>query len=185
MSRRRTRYRFLAVSPGHTDPERIDVLSYSPERALEVLRSKGWTNAQPVIQKAAPAGSSWVLHTSALRQAVASLGITHSVMVKQTGHRGGRRGAHSLRRDAQGRVYSHITVKSWLDPAQASRTLWHELAHAMQAQRAMDDNPHVDPLIAWKAVRASTSGGITYRDKPIEIEARSYEHRADDLPLAR
>lgn len=182
---RRTRHSFMAIPLGKTEPERIDVLSYSPERARAILRERGWTNIQPWSARAVSPSAGWTLNAAALREAIDFLGIRHRVTVKQTGHRGGRQGCHQLRPGGDGGAYSHITIKSWLTPAQASQALWHELAHAMQAQRAIDANPQASPVAAWKKAYDSTNRGVAYWHKPIEVEARSYETHADELPLAR
>jgi hypothetical protein len=181
-NRRRTRYRFIATPPRSAVAERIDVLGYSREAALTLLARKGWTNPRPAPEPPKPRGS-WRPDHAAIREAIEFLGISHPVKIKQTSRQGGRYGAHELRRDAGGKVYSHITVKSWLDAREAGRTLWHELAHAMQASRAIDANPDRDPLVAWGAVRAKGKG-VPYRAKPIEVEARSYESFNDETPLA-
>lgn len=75
-----------------------------------------------------------------------------------------------------------IMVKSYLTPEQAGETLWHELGHGLQFERdiiALGLN-HRESLTRWnKAYRDGTS----YRNKPYEIEARSFEQHNVEIPL--
>jgi hypothetical protein len=123
-------------------------------------------------------------------------------VVKQTAAAGGRNGAYGLRPlggkqsakladfDRATGVQHTITIKRYLDPEAASRTLWHELAHAAQAEAA------IRSLLAagatprqlhdrWSEVRERVNGRIPYRIKPWEIDARSHEDRAITHPLTR
>jgi hypothetical protein len=126
-------------------------------------------------------GAQWSLDLAALAEAIAFLGLTLPVQIKQTGHRGGRRGAYSFRTKGVLR-YHHITVKNWLDPAQACRTLWHELAHAMQAERHND--PFKPFVVVQQAWADSPERRGSYRFRPIEVEARSYEDYGTEVQIA-
>lgn len=143
-----------------------------------------------------PADGGWKLDRAALAEAIALLGLSLPVKIKQTSHQGGRYGAHSFRplrgkffrdpsRDtAAGGMYHHITVKSWLSPEQAGRTLWHELTHAMQAERETAQATTMrEQFQGWRFC-AARGRGTAYRAKPIEVEAREHEPLNDDLPLA-
>ena len=128
-------------------------------------------------------GGGWSIIPANYREALDFFGLTMPVKVKQTAHQGGRYGAHSFRVGPDGRPYHHITVKSWLDPQQAGRTLWHELTHAMQAEReAAGTRTTADALRAWRTTSARMG---SYRDRPIEVEARAHEDYNDVTPLAR
>lgn len=94
----------------------------------------------------------------ALRKATEELGLRHEVRVRTNSRVGTTLGRH--------RFYGHyhdIMLKGYLTPEQASATLWHELAHARQAERA--GSAH-----AWnKEVRKQRR--CSYKQRPIEIEA--------------
>jgi hypothetical protein len=194
---RRTRYNFIATNPrGDNGP--IDVLAYSAPGAVRVLYGHGYTDIEPVAKprKAKPhARAQWVKDEQAIAEVIDFLGIKLPVVIKQTGHQGGRHGAHIFRASsgkfmrnpahdtATGGMYHHITVKSWLSPKGAGETIWHELCHAMQAER---ESAHAttmrEQFDAWST--CSARGG-TYDRRPVEVEARSYEHFNDEKPLAR
>lgn len=128
-----------------------------------------------------PSAAQWRLDPDALREAIDLFGLALPVKIKQTGHQGGRRGAYSLRQD-RGTRYHHITVKNWLTPAQACKTLWHELAHGMQAERFND--PAAPFMVVQRAWADAPERQGAYRNRPIEVEARSYECFANDIQIA-
>ena len=138
----------------------------------------------------------------AVREAADLLGITWPIEFASTSSYGSTRGNHQLRYrggsyrcdgnrhynlDTATSVYHRIMVKSYLSAEQAGRTIWHELTHAMQAERATRDAGAVtmrEVNEAWAGCSAR-GRGVTYRAKPIEVEAREHEPLNDDLPLAR
>ena len=149
-----------------------------------------------------PANPPWVKDDRAIRSACDFLGITLPVTIKPTNVAGGRHGAHQFRptgpgvRIVRGRIHGiehttgfvhHITVKSWLSVEEASRTLWHELAHAVQAERLLGSDPLAasDPRAAMLAWKTAYRDGTAYEHKPLEREAREYEEFAAEQPLAR
>jgi hypothetical protein len=182
------------------------VLAHSAENARDYYTGMGYrvlsVEAGDYRIDAVTSSTGWRLDRKALAEAVEFLGIECPVNVKQTGFRGGRFGAHQLRGVLRGRFMSgkvsdfaradtvghYITVKSWLTPEQAGQTLWHELCHAMQAERAMATLPAPsDPSVqygAWVACSAR-GNGVAYNLKPVEVEAREYEAFNDERPLAR
>ncbi len=147
----------------HPIKGRFVALAYSAESAEAYFGGKATPGDYRCM------GPGWKLSYTNLKKAKAELSISRPVHVKQTSRQGGRRGAYAFR------AGEHcITVKSYLTPEQASRTLWHELAHAMQAERSGSE-------AAW-AANSDRKG--PYSKRPIEIEARSYEHNASRIPIA-
>lgn len=139
----------------------------------------------------------WRLNQGNLREAIAFLGIELPVRIKQTGHKGGRYGAHGFQPlrgkfmknpaldTASGGMYHNITIKNWLSPEKAGETLWHELTHAKQAEEASASATTMRAKFnAWRTCE-SRGNGVTYMRKPVEVEAREYEKFNDELPLAR
>lgn len=196
MRKRRTRYTFTATKYGREG--NIDVLAYSLDGAIHVLTTRGYTDVRRTTKPpASKAGAAWAPDWAAINHAIEFLGLTLPVDIKLTGHQGGRYGAHTFRaargafykdftRDtASGGMRHAITVKNWLAPEQAGRTLWHELCHAMQAENAVKAAGAVtmrEQLTAW-AHCSARRGNYSYR--PIEVEAREYEAFNDEQPLAR
>lgn len=165
------------------DGERKVILDYSGDSALLYYRVKGFDPVKVVKgdyrhAEAMGDGTGWTLNRANYRAALDFFGIRLPVTIKQTSHKGGRYGAHQLR--PSGGLHHHITVKSWLSPEQAGQTLWHELTHAMQAERCAADNPGRE-LVAW---RQTPERRGAYARRPIEVEARSYESFNVELPLA-
>jgi len=168
------------------------ILCYTAEQArtyYENVRGYAVYGVKPWAAKwTPPADSGWRLNEANLVKAIEFLGLTRRVEIKQTGHKGGRRGAYYLKTGASERsadMYHRITAKSWLPPAQASRTLWHELTHAMQAERILASNPRATSDEVWKIWRSEYWDGTGYEHKPHEIEANAYaDDFAAELPLA-
>ena len=151
-------------------------------------------------RQAAPATPGWLVDETNLARAIKDLKIKFPVRIKTTGHRGGRLGAHQLRFGydaprgtripAGTHFYHHITVKSWLSAQNAGETIWHELTHAMQAERAIRESAkenHGASLVTLKKAWENhpMRKGRRYLTRPCEVEARSYEHRNAQIPLAR
>lgn len=161
--------------------EREVILAYGPQGAREHFEGRG-----RVVLKVAkgdyrcvPKGN--VIVNSALCEAIDLLDIKWPVRVKQTGRAGGRQGAHTLGYD----LVHCITIKSWLTPREAGRTLWHELAHAMQAEREARNAGVTRPSDVVQVWNSCSARDGAYRKRPIEVEARSFESWNDDLPLVR
>lgn len=66
-----------------------------------------------------------------------------------------------------------VRVRRDLSPAQANRTLWHELAHVAQYVRCPDDATYLREHYAERRARYG------YRNRPCEREAREWEHLAE------
>jgi len=80
---------------------------------------------------------SWKFDLDAVREAAAALELRWPILLEKTdGYR--TIGAHRTKRGRvvghDGDTYHGITVSRLLAPEQASRTLWHELEHARQAE---------------------------------------------------
>jgi hypothetical protein len=180
-TRRRSRSKWTAYKNGQVTT--IDVLAYGESNALAILHANGYTSCQRITTKArahnSASAATWAKNERAIREAIAFLGIKRPVTIKLTGRRGGRRGAYRPSTDATGH---HITIKNYLTPEQAGMTLWHELCHAMQFEREVGDQVGGGALIRWNS--ADDHKG-SYLNRPIEIEARSYEAHNAELPLAR
>lgn len=179
------------------------VLAHSASAATDHYNRKAFTLDQRVVSVVKgdyrvmehQADGGWRLDRAALREAIEFLGLTLPVTIKPTATRGGGGyGAHRLRArsgkffrnpaldTAQG-LGHHITVNNKLTPAKASETIWHELAHAMQAERLIAKMPAAterEQYIAWGRV----DRGTAYERKPIEVEARSYEQHAAEIAPA-
>lgn len=177
---KRTRYTVTTQRPV-LGVEREVILAYSPQGAREHFEARGRVVLRVAKgdYRCVPKGN--VIIQSALREAIDAFGIKWPVRVKQTGRAGGRQGAHTLDFD----LTHCITIKSWLTPSEAGRTLWHELCHAMQAEREARNAGVTSPrdvLDVWSNCSARDGA---YRKRPIEVEARSFESWNDDTPLVR
>jgi myosin-crossreactive antigen len=109
----------------------------------------------------------------AIREAIFDLGIKAPVVVKWSGARKitGSHRYHNRRHV--------ITVSSLNWSGEASKTLWHELAHARQMeQMGNPDKFHAEYAREgqWRSVR--------FDENKFEIEAREMEDRHYELPLA-
>lgn len=119
------------------------------------------------------------LNTLAIREAQKFFNLAYPVSIKITNHKNGRNGAYCPGKDG---LSHEIIVKSWLTPQEASETLWHELTHAMQAER--EQQPHESNMLpGWRRSLSREKG--QYRNAPSELEAKRYEKRAAEFPLAR
>lgn len=124
---------------------------------------------------ARPAQAGWTIDRAALEAAVEELGLRLAVSVRLTT---GWRRAGKYRSRPEG----HVVLLSGRHPAErANRTLWHELAHARQAER----DAHVGMLLAegWdpeavgfvlkmSARQRYEAGGLEYESNALEVEAR-------------
>lgn len=200
---RRTRW-LVELSRNGKASER-QILGYHEQNVRDYYERMGYTVRSITKHRPSkaerPANKPWRKNERAIREAIEFLGITLPVEIKPTGHAGGRFGCHRLLplgptvRTVGSRVYGaehtnklvhRITIKSWRSAEEASRTLWHELAHAMQAERVLATLPTgynaKEALNAWGAC-ADFGRGVAYERKPVEIEANEYESFHDEHPL--
>lgn len=187
--RRKPRTRYIAEL---TNGKSVDVLAYSLEQAHDVLRQHGKSYTS-VTRKTADVvrrkvGGGWRLNRAGVQAVSRELGLEFPVLVKQTSRVGSQAGAHYLRMDAKGRLYHHITVKSYDTPEEANKTLRHELRHAWQAEQAIARAPEARgiaaKLLAWERYRKSQHDNYTYRRRPIEIDANRFAAKPSTISLA-
>lgn len=179
--RRRTRYTASVLRPRTGEAQELDILAYSREGAIALAAERGYT-IMSIETAAAKAqrerGGGYRIDRAALREALDFLGIALPVKIRYTSRVGRTRGNHRLVANR-----SHdIMLKSYLPADQASKTLWHELAHAMQSERAIRAGQ--DWLAIANERNPGSSRRIAYRVRPIEVEARTYEQYAEACPLA-
>jgi hypothetical protein len=175
---RRTRYRIET----HRGP--VDVLAYSPEGARNAAERAGYsivTGPRPARKRTIQGEARWTVDDRALRAACRALGVEWDVRVTRTKAQR-TNGVHRLR-VRNGRPVHYITGPALADTAKATATLWHELTHAAQAERAARDaGVHHDPSLAnlaWcRFVRRQQR--YPYSVRPIEVEARA---TAENPPL--
>ena len=98
------------------------------------------------------------------------MGIENPVLVRQVGGVSG--GYHG--QDASGS--HHISIVGWLKPEAASKQVWHELAHARQAEEGETFGAGYHD--------AYEQGHDTYINHPTEVEARQWAER-HPFPVAR
>lgn len=184
-SRRRTRWE-VTLSQGSVVTTGY-ALAYSADAVREWYTRRGYMVVSVTAARKPRAHNKiakWALNHAALRTAQRELRLAWPVEIKLTGHEGGRYGAHTLA-SRNGQPMHKITVKNWLSPEQAGRTLWHELTHAMQAERAAAKfcaTGYAQARAAW----SKDPGRLgSYRSRAIEVEARSNERRNNDIPLAK
>jgi hypothetical protein len=188
------------------------VLAYSLQEARTFYERRGYsvTNVtkgdfRKTAQRAAQSSSGAKHVPAAVAEAIDFLGITLPVDIRYSSHSGGVYGRHSAyptgagirvsgnrvfglrEHTAETATFRHrILLKSWLSADQMGRTLWHELAHAMQFERdhyiGQEDR---NASAVMRAYHASYRDGTAYLHKPAEVEARSYEPFNDETPLAR
>jgi hypothetical protein len=168
-SRSRRRSRYTVQLEGEV---RHVVLAYDAIGARRYFESRELTVTTVVkgdYRIVAPRGG-FRVDDDALRDGCELLGIHHPVRIVLNGRVGPTWGNHRF----DGAEH-RIMVKSYLTPEQATRTLWHELTHAMQAER-------VGGGVAWWALcRAQRS--YSYSQRPIELDAREMEDVLGDLAL--
>ncbi len=123
-------------------------------------------------EAAAKASGGFKLDHAAVRDACDLLGLKLPVSIRFNGRVGNTNGNYSF----DGRKH-RIMLKSYRTPEQASSTLWHELCHAMQAERA-------GTMADWAVVRREEAR-YPYRSRPIEREAREMSATMADVPLTR
>lgn len=186
---RRTGYIFNVEHDNPRNCGQFKVLAYSVEKAYALLEARGYYNvervAKPTTQR--PQGGGFRVIPSALAEARDFLGLAFPVKIRTHARAGSVRGNYRLGHDAHGRPFHNIMLKDYLDPEQASKTLWHELTHAMQAERACTEAGATTAdtqRMAWSGVR-NLDRGIGYRRKSIEVEAREGEQYAEALPLTK
>jgi hypothetical protein len=132
---------------------------------------RGDYRKKAMAEQAASVGG-FVIDHAAVRDACELLGISKPVKIRFNSRLGSTNGNYRFREG-----YHDIMLKSYRTAEQATETLWHELCHAMQAERAGDE-------IAWDAVLREQHR-TPYSRRLIEVEARQMATDMADIPLAK
>lgn len=182
MSQRRKTY--VATVRKHGIRDERPIRAYSSKAVSDYYERQGYevlaVKAKP-RQRRAPVRplNQFKLNTLAIHEAKKFFNLRYPVSIRVTNHQGGRMGGY---RPANNGLSHEISIKSWLTPEQASETLWHELAHAMQNEREQNSwEPTMSP--AYKRMWEREKG--QYKRAPSEREANRFQLRGKTHPLAR
>jgi len=118
------------------------------------------------------AAGGFTVNRQAVDDAAALLGLKLPVRIRFNSRVGRTNGNYRFKGD-----HHDIMLKSYRTPEQASDTLWHELTHALQAER----DGRADEAV-WADVRRSQAH-YSYLIRPIEVEARKMSALMKDCPL--
>lgn len=171
MSTSRRRTRFTVLLAGDNVPK--VVLTYSADDARYYYAKRGQTVVKVTrgdyrkkarAREAAKSGG-FTINQAALREAKEILGLKWPVQVRTHARHGSVNGNYRCELTGGGDYYHNIMIKSYLTPEQATKTLWHELTHAMQAERE-------GSYAGWVLKHEQEHKRYSYRVRPIEIEAR-------------
>lgn len=138
--------------------------------------------------------SVWRVDLDRVDEARAYMGLRHPVYVRRTrgkalqGRYHGLRNPWSIARAAgdrfAGESVHYITVSAALHPEKASRTIFHEMAHALQAERdeqAQETYRMTQTMLREKIGTAGELAHLAYLAMPQEIEARVCEGLHDTV----
>lgn len=176
--RRRTRFTVTCSHVSSDEIERKVILAYDAPGAQGYYEERGYTVLR--VQRGdyrAEIGQTWKIDREALAAAIELLDIKLPVKIRFNSRVGKTAGNYRFHECG----YHDIMLKTYRTAAEASATLWHELTHAMQAERFQRANPHLPPRTAWLAQLEQSHG--KYRACPMEIEANRMAADTDDLPL--
>lgn len=192
--RRRSRYTVIHIVRGVE--QKVVALGYSKDTLRDSLVRRGYNvlsvtpgdfrkiERRPAA--VATGGAGWHLDRRALNAAAKQMGLKLPVHVKTNSKYGGKNGTYRFKpaskapaglRVANATAFHNIVVKSYLTPEQATATLWHELTHALQAERA-------GSVEAWNRFTRDQRRW-PYARRPIEIEARKVSAARAHEMLAR
>jgi hypothetical protein len=138
-----------------------------------------------------PARVGWHFDQTAILRACRLLEINKPIYIRfSSGRRTRGTHRHSHPNHAQDRVFGHnITVSQLLDAETANQVLWHELAHAMQAEaweRSTDRPAHFFYAEEYSHPEAQGPWGFKYHENIYEVHARKVsEKMAPMLNLIR
>lgn len=176
MRQRRTRF----TVHFHDSDEPLVFLGYNAQDARSFYEKRG-RQIKSIVkgdyrtkQRAAKAKAQggFQIDQGALKDAIELLDLKLPVKIRFNARHGNTNGNYRLRDG-----WHDIMIKSYHTPEQASSTLWHELTHAMQAERA-GDKAQWSEVLADQAVYA-------YKRRPIENEANEMSKTMQDVPLCR
>lgn len=164
-----------------TSGRKTVVLAYSAENAYDWCERRRGIEVESVVAgdyrtasrtaNVRASGRKFAIDYPALREACSLLDIDLPVKVRLHSKVGNTHANHRFNG-----TFHNIMLKSYLTAAEASSALWHELTHAMQAERAGGTKE------AWNAYRAKNGSG-NYHRRPIEVEARQMQADMADIPL--
>lgn len=187
---KRRRFKVIVVNRRNGVEEQRIFLGYTANDPYDFYFKRGYDvrSVKPVARRKPAAGvARWAVNQAALRRACRELDIRWPVKITRTAHRQ-RAGRHKLRLATGAATPTHyITAGKLEGVGRASEILWHELAHAMQAERTAREKGALDGLAMLRAWGAH-SRAMRFWDydiRPTEVEARSYEQRAVSHPLTR
>lgn len=162
------------------DGSQVVVMAYSLSgaRTTAALRSMEGSPITRVEKgdyrmKLNPTGG-WTLKHGALIVARDELDLGWPIHVTTSSREGETAGNYTLRWSSQAprrallppcSFYHRIMLKSYLTPEEANESLWHELHHALQAER----QGSMDRWLRWQGTQ---NRNWNYTDRPMEIEAR-------------
>ena len=132
---------------------------YYSQRGLTIVRVERGDYRKKARNATIKASGGFRIDRVALADAIEFLGLTLPVDIRFHSRVGNTNGIHRFRKNRH-----VIMLKSYLKPKDASNTLWHELTHARQAERALSRGER------WQDVTAEQRN-YPYSVRPIEREA--------------
>jgi hypothetical protein len=138
--------------------DRSEAYARAPQAGQLAMFDLGSMQEIPVLKTAAL--QNFQVDPDAVEQARDTIGLQNPVAVNLVG------GTHGQYMGMQNGTH-YINLVSWLRPESASKQLWHEMAHALQAER--------DPESFWGSMQdyhdTRAQGHDAYSQHPWEIEA--------------
>lgn len=116
-------------------------------------------------------GPQWTIDQKVLKTVIESMGIKREVKIRKHARQGSTNGNYRYRGG-----YHDIMLKSYRTADQANATLWHELKHAQQAERAVAEGRD------WYAVTREQKR-YSYKQRPIEVEARLWSEQNKNIKI--
>jgi hypothetical protein len=123
----------------------------------------------------------WEVDRAAVKRASTELGVTHPVYVKRSPGKNVKGRYHGLVKGSElhrlcepDTLYHYVTIAAKASADDASRTLWHELTHAAQAERDAQFHRKYARIARMTGANGSGSDSAhaAYLSIPYEIEAR-------------
>lgn len=198
---RRKRFKVRVRKTPTANATSIIIMAYSADRARSYANSCGWVVERVSSVKrhravGAKSAALWRVDAPALRTACAVLDINWPVRVTRTTSLD-KRGQHAFKyRSLWPTARHYITVDKRLSPEEATYVLWHELAHAAQAERCAEQYALEAGLVsrdlvsgreavdAWRKAE-SRSRHYKYVERPCEVEANNVAHAHKDYALTK
>jgi len=177
----------VTVQYGQNEPAKKIILGYSAESVTRWIEARGArvlrvSTVKRKRARNASAPAAWQIDERALRSACKTLDIRWPVRVTRTASME-KLGRHAFRHNKAWATPRHyITVDKRVSVAESTRVLWHELAHAAQAERAAEAYAREagvasrmvllprEAVDAWRKAELR-SRKYKYEKRPCEIEA--------------